>query len=60
MFLVTSSIVINVPIRGLLAVETVHAIVQWLANLNIKKNMMSIFVNKKHCYYRLTLFVMGW
>ena len=31
MFLVTSPIVINVPIRGLLAVETIHAIVQWLA-----------------------------
>ena len=37
MFLVTSPIVIIVPARGLLAVETVHAIVQWLANLNIKK-----------------------
>ena len=33
MFLVTSPIVINVPTRGLLAVETMHAIVQWLANL---------------------------
>ena len=50
MFLVTSPIVINVPIRGLLAVETMHAIVQWLANLNIKINMMSMFVNKKHRY----------
>ena len=39
MFLVTSPIVINVPTRGLLAVETMHAIVQWLANLNIKGNM---------------------
>ena len=38
MFLVTSPIVINVPTRGLLAVETMHAIVQWLANLNIKRN----------------------
>ena len=28
MFLVTSPIVINVPTRGLLAVETMHAIVQ--------------------------------
>ena len=52
MFLVTSPIVINVPIRGLLAVETMHAIVQWLANLNIKRNVTSMFVNKKHRYYR--------
>ena len=50
MFFVTSPIVINVPIRGLLAVETMHAIVQWLANLNIKINMTSMFVNKKHRY----------
>ena len=50
MFLVTSPIVINVPTRGLLAVETMHAIVRWLANLNIKRNMMSMFVNKKHRY----------
>ena len=50
MFLVTSPIVINVPTRGLLAVETMHAIVQWLANLNIKRNMMSMFINKKHRY----------
>ena len=51
MFLLTSPIVINVPTRGLLAVETMHAIiVQWLANLNIKRNMTSMFVNKKHRY----------
>ena len=50
MFLVMSLIVINVPTRGLLAVETMHAIVQWLANLNIKRNMTSMFVNKKHRY----------
>ena len=50
MFLVTSPIVINVPTRGLLAVETMPAIVQWLANLNIKRNMTSMFVNKKHRY----------
>ena len=50
MFFVTSPIVINVPIRGLLAVETMHAITQWLANLNIKINMTSMFVNKKHRY----------
>ena len=50
MFLVTSPIVINVPTRGLLAAETMHAIVRWLANLNIKRNMTSMFVNKKHRY----------
>ena len=50
MFLVTSPIVIKVPTRGLLAVETMHAIVQWLANLNIKRNATSMFVNKKHRY----------
>ena len=50
MFLVTSPIVINVPTRGLLAVETMHAIVRWLANLNIKRNITSMFVNKKHRY----------
>ena len=50
MFLVTSPIVINVPTRGLLAVETMQAIVQCLANLNIKRNMTSMFVNKKHRY----------
>ena len=36
------------PTRGLLAVETMHATVQWLENLNIKRNMTSVFVNKKH------------
>ena len=51
MFFFTSPIVINVPTRGLLAVETMHAIVQWLANLNIERNMTSMFVNKKHRYY---------
>ena len=54
MFLVTSPIVINVPTRGLLAVETMHAIVRWLANLNIKRNMTSMFVNKKHRYSLLS------
>ena len=32
---VTSPIVINVPTRGLLAVETKNSFVLWLANLNI-------------------------
>ena len=40
----------NVPTRGLLAVETMHAIVQWLENLNVKGNMTSMFVSKKHRY----------
>ena len=43
MFLITSPIVINVPTRGLLAVETMDAIVQWLENLNIKRNITSVF-----------------
>ena len=50
MFLVTSPIVINVPTRGLLAVETMQTIVQCPENLNIKRNMTSMFVNKKHRY----------
>ena len=53
MFLVMSPVVINVTTRGLLAVETMHAIVQWLGNLNIKRNMMLMFVNKKHRYKNL-------
>ena len=39
MFLVTSPIVVNLPTRGLLAVETMYDIVQRLAKLNIKRNM---------------------
>ena len=50
MFLVTPPIVINVPTRGLLDAESMRAIVQWLANLNIKRNVTSMFVNKKHRY----------
>ena len=50
MFLVTSTspIVINVPTRGLLSVETMQAIVQ--CKLLFKRNMTSIFVNKKLRY----------
>ena len=59
MFLVTSPIVINVPTRGLLAVETMHAIVRWLANLNIKRNMTSMFVNKKHRYSNFVQFYLA-
>ena len=54
MFLLTPPIVINVPTRGLMAVETMKAIVQRLENLNIKRNVTSMFVNKKHCYMELT------
>ena len=32
-----------------------HAIVQWLENLNIKRNMTSMFVNKKHRYTAYTI-----
>ena len=34
-----------------LADETMLAIVQWMENLDIKRNMTSMFVNKKHRYY---------
>ena len=57
MFLVTSLIVINVPTRGLLAVETMTSFVQRFANLNIKRNLTSVFVNKKYRYsFGLLLF----
>ena len=46
MFLVTSRIVINMPTRTELAVETITSFVPWLANLNIKRNVTSMFVNK--------------
>ena len=42
----TSPIVINVPTRVLLAGETKGSLVWWLANLNIKRNLTSMFVNK--------------
>ena len=47
MFLVTSPIVINMPTRTQLAVETMTSFVPWLANLNIKRNVTSMFVNKE-------------
>ena len=31
-----------------MAVEAMTCFVPWLANLNIKRNVMSIFVNKKY------------
>ena len=48
MFLVTSPIVVNMPTRTQLAVETMTSFVPWLANLNIKGNVTSMFVNKKY------------
>ena len=51
MFLLTAPTVINVPTRDLMAVETMHAIVQRLENLNIKRNLTSMFVNKKTSLY---------
>ena len=50
MFLVTSPIFINMPTRTQLAVETITSFVPWLANLNIKRNVTSMFVNKKYRY----------
>ena len=41
----TSPIVINVPTRALLAGETKGSFDRWLANLNIKRNLTSMFVN---------------
>ena len=39
MFRVTSPVVINVPTRGLLSVETMTTFVRWLANSNINRNI---------------------
>ena len=50
MLLVSSPIVNNMPTRTKLAVETTASFVQWLANLNIKRNVTSMFVNKKYRY----------
>ena len=49
MFLMTSSIVINMPTRISLAAETMTSFLPWLANLNIKRKVMSMFENKKYC-----------
>ena len=42
----TPPIVINVPTRALLAGDTKGSFVRWLANLNIKRNLTSMFVKK--------------
>ena len=42
----TSPIDINVPTRALLDAETKGSFVRWFANLNIKRNLTSMFVNR--------------
>ena len=42
----TSPIVINVPTRAFLVGERKGSFVRWLANLKIKINLTSMFVNK--------------
>ena len=42
----TSPIGIYVPTRVLLDAETKNSFEQWLANLNIKRNLTSMFVNR--------------
>ena len=46
----TSPIDINVPIRALLDAETKGSFVRWLANLNIERNLTSMFVNRYLSY----------
>ena len=41
-----SPIDINVPSRALLDAETKGSFVRWLANLNIKRNVTSMFINR--------------
>ena len=48
----TSPININVPTGALLDAETKGSFVQWLAFLNIKRNLMSMFVNRYLPYKR--------
>ena len=49
-FLVTSLIVIEMQTISYLAVETISSFVPWLANFNIKRNVTSMFVDKKYRY----------
>ena len=51
-----SPIVIHQPNRTSLAAETITSFLSWLANLNIKRKVMSLFVNMKYCC--LTLFIL--
>ena len=48
----TSPININVPTRALLDAEKKGSFVPWLANLNIKRNLKSLFVNRYLPYKR--------
>ena len=50
-----SSTVINVPTRALLADETKGYFVRWLTNLNIKRNLTSMFINKYLPYIQSAL-----
>ena len=43
---ITSPIVVNEPTRALLDGKTKGSFGRWLANLNIKRNLTSMFVNK--------------
>ena len=52
-FVVTSPIVTYMPTRTYLAVETMTSFVPWLANMNIKRNVKSMFVYKK-CRYNMS------
>ena len=44
--IIDDAIVINVPAKALLADDRKGSLVRWLANLNIKRNLTSVFVNK--------------
>ena len=48
---VTSPVVINVPTRDLLVIETKGSFVLRWANLNDKTNCSSMFVNSEYSYY---------
>ena len=48
----TSPININVPTGALLDAETKASFVWWLANLYIKRNLTSMFVNRYLPYKR--------
>ena len=50
-----SPIVISVPTKTLLVSKTKGSFVRWLANLNIKRNLTSTFVNKYLPYWIDTL-----
>ena len=47
----TSPIVIIVPTRALMVGETKGSFVHWLANLNIKRNLTSMFFVNKYLPY---------